>query len=247
VRLSCRLGEPPFRRGVWLGHPPTLPSTPGTRSPRQKLAARESWDDRFFPMLARADAAQNKTLERLKHFLDEQGILFTLVGSAACREYGLSRTANDLDFVVDPYDPAMKILGESGGFEPVLGDPDPTKRTCTKRDTKTTVKVDFLTGGIRINDGPVPFYCRDLIPIPMPTGTGDVASLRTLIAMKLNSAISGEYIWSHGVRDGRSEKDFKKDISDVRELILVPGFDRSMKFDNEGIQHRYEELLDGKV
>jgi hypothetical protein len=199
-------------------------------------------------MLAHADAAQNATLERLKLFLADKGILFTLVGSAACREYGLSRSANDLDFVVDPYDRAMKILGESGEFELVVDDhPDMTRRTCTKRDTKTGVKIDFLTGGIRINDGPAPFYCRDLIPIPTPTGAGDVAPLRTLIAMKLNSAISGEYIWSHGVRDGRSEKDFTKDVSDVHELIFVPGFDRSMKFDNEWIQRCYEELLKENV
>ena len=47
-------------------------------------------------MLTRAGAAQNETLERLKHLLGGRKILFTLVGSAACREYGLSRTANDL-------------------------------------------------------------------------------------------------------------------------------------------------------
>lgn len=132
-------------------------------------------------MLTCADAAQLKPSKRLKHLHGGRKILFTLVGSAGCREYGLSRTANDLDFVVDPYETAMEILNASGELEAVLDDPDPTQRTCTKLDTKTGVRVDFLKSGIRINDGSRLIggaRYRDPMPIHTATGTGDVAPSR---------------------------------------------------------------------
>jgi hypothetical protein len=183
-------------------------------------------------MLTCGDAAQNETLERLKHLLGGRKILFTLVGSAACREYGLSRTANDLDFVVDPYEPAMEILNASGEFEAVFDDhPDTTQRTCTKRDTKTGVRIDFLKSGIRINDGSrwvMGRKYRDPMPIPTATGMGDAALLPTLIAMKLNSAISGEDILKCGADTGRSRDKIQKDMSDVRELIATCGLGRSL-------------------
>ncbi len=202
-------------------------------------------------MLARADAEQNETLERLKHLLGERKILFTLVGSAGCREYGLSRTADDLDFVVDPYEKAMDILNASGEFEPVVvGVPDTTRRTCTKRDTKTGVRVDFLKSGIRINDGSrwiMGVKYRDPLPIHSATGAGDVASLPTLIAMKLNGAISGEDIRKLGAEPGRSREKIQKDISDVRELIAVCGLGRSLQLGHNRIQSRYEKLVDEKA
>ena len=205
---------------------------------------------KLFSMLTRGDAAQNETLEHLKHLLGRGKILFTLVGSAGCREYGLSRTANDLDFVVDPYEPAMEILDASGQFEPVSDDhPDATLRTCTKRDTKTGVTIDFLKGGIRINDGSrwvMGRKYRDPMPIPTATGTGNVALLATLIAMKLNAAISGEDILKSGADTGRSREKIQKDISDVRELIAVGDLGRSLQLGHDRIQRRYEELVDEK-
>jgi hypothetical protein len=203
---------------------------------------------KWLVMLRHADAAQNETVERLKHVLRGRKILFTLVGSAGCREYGLSRTANDLDFVVDPYELAMEILDASGQFEPVSDDhPDTTLRTCTKRDTKIGIKVDFLKSGIRINDGSrwvMGRKYRDPMPISTATGTGDVAPLATLIAMKLNAAISGEYILEIGANTGRSREKIQKDISDVRELIAVCGLDRNLQVGNDQIQRRYGELVD---
>jgi hypothetical protein len=201
-------------------------------------------------MLTRADAAQNETLERLKHLLGGRKILFTLVGSAGCREYGLSRIANDLDFVVDPYETAMEILNATGEFEPILDDPDPTRRTCTKRDTKTGVRVDFLKSGIRINDGSRLIggaRYRDPM-IHIATGAGDVAPLPTLIAMKLNAAISGEDTLDLGAdTGGRSREKIQKDISDVRELIALRGLGRSIQLGHDRIQSCYEKLVDEKA
>lgn len=207
--------------------------------------------DLNLPLLTHATAAQKETFERLMELLSGKGILFSLVGSAACREYGLSRAANDLDFVVYPYKEAMDLLDASGAFEPVIDDhPDTTARTCTKRDTKTKVKIDFLTGGIRINNGSRPIegeFYRDPIQIPMPTGAGDVAPLPMLIAMKLNSAISGKDTWDLGARDGRSPENFTKDISDVRELISVGRLGRSLKVGNKRIQRLFEDLVNDKA
>jgi len=217
----------------------------------RQLGAGEASSDKVFAMLTRADAAQNETLERLKHLLGGKKILFTLVGSAGCREYGLSRTANDLDFVVDPYEPAMDILNASGEFEPVSDDhPDTTQRTCTKRDTKTGVRVDFLKSGIRINDGSrwvMGRKYRDPMPIATATGTGDVALLATLIAMKLNAATSGEDILNSGANTGRSREKIQKDLSDVRELIAVHGLGRSLELGHDRIQKCYEKLVDEKA
>ncbi len=76
-------------------------------------------------MLHRAITAQNQTVERLKSLFHGEPIPFTLVGSAACREYGLSRDAKDLDFVVNGHAQAMIILTRSGEYKPVLDSPDP--------------------------------------------------------------------------------------------------------------------------
>src|SRR6266496_6105107 len=104
-------------------------------------------------MLKRATDKQNETFERLKVlFGKEQSIRFTLVGATACREHGLTRLTNDLDIVVSPYATAMAAILNSG-FQECRDDLDRTGRTCTQVDVITSVPVDFLTGGILINDG----------------------------------------------------------------------------------------------
>ena len=61
---------------------------------------------------------ENETLDRITFLFRGSGILFALVGGAACREYGLRRPTKDLDFVVKPYPLAMEILSTSGALEP---------------------------------------------------------------------------------------------------------------------------------
>ena len=141
----------------------------------------------------------------------------------------------------------MKILDESGEYELVLDNPDSTKRTCTRRDRGTEVNVDFVKGGIRICDGRWINGTKysDPIPLPNPTGVGDVASLETLIAMKLNSAISGEDTLKLGANTGgRNIDEIQKDLSDVRDLITFNHLGRRRKLGNKQIQCRYEKLID---
>jgi three-Cys-motif partner protein len=133
-------------------------------------------------VLRSTTTAQNETIERLKSLFDGKSIRFTLIGSAACREYGLSRPARDLDFVVGGYVNATGLLAGTREYKPILGSADPTGRTCTQRDLRTGVDVDFLSEGIRINDRVwlgYTFY-SDPMPIPSATGFADVASLVTL-------------------------------------------------------------------
>jgi hypothetical protein len=52
-------------------------------------------------MLRHATPAQCETFERLRVMFKPDAIRFTLVGAAACREYGLPPT-DDLDIVVCP-------------------------------------------------------------------------------------------------------------------------------------------------
>jgi hypothetical protein len=181
---------------------------------------------------------------------DEEEIRFTLVGSAACREYGLSRIANDLDFVVSGYPQAMRVLLSSGKYRPVLDSPDPTERTCTQLDLRTGVTIDFLTAGIRINDRTwlnSVFY-TDPLPIPSATGFGDLASLPTLVAMKVNTVTSGLDTLQLGANTGgRSVAAVRNDISDLKELIAVNRLRRDLAMGNELLQCKYEQIFDGTL
>ena len=201
-------------------------------------------------MLKCATNEENETLKRLTTLFRGREVLFTLVGGAACREYGLRRLAEDLDFVVSPYPLAMDILSASGSFSPVIDDhPDTTRRTCTQRDMKTGVLVDFLTGGIRITDrvslSPFRLY-SDPLPIPEPSGFGNVAPLNTLIAMKVGAITSGLETRALGATcGGREPEEVQKDIEDVKELISICQLPRDLALGNASVQRQYERIYDG--
>ena len=182
-------------------------------------------------MLNRATAGQNECFERLKQIFGDR-IAYMLIGGAACREFGLSRLARDLDIAVVPYGQAMRMLAVSGEFVPILDSPDCTGRTCTQRHVKTDVLVDFLTGGIYINDGTRPIggnFYRDELPIPMPTGFGDIASLSTLIGIKTSAAISGLETLRLGANvGGRNRSNIEKDLADVQDLISINKLPREL-------------------
>jgi hypothetical protein len=192
---------------------------------------------------------ENETLDRLAVSFRETGILFTLVGAAACREYGLRRPTKDLDFVVKPYSLAMDILSATGAFNLVVDDfPDRTGRTCTRKDLKTGVLVDFLTGGIRITDrvlfGLIEY--SDPLPIPDPSGFGNVAPLMTLIGMKVGAITSGLETRALGANlGGREPAEVQKDIEDVKELISVCQLPRNLALGNGSVQRQYEKIYDG--
>jgi hypothetical protein len=194
---------------------------------------------------------ENETLDRLTFLFRDRGILFTLVGGAACREYGLLRPTKDMDFVVKPYPLAMDILSASGEFNLVVDDcPDLEGRTCTRKDTRTGVLVDFLTGGIRITDhallGPFDYSYSDPLPIPEPSGFGDVAPLNTLIAMKVGAITSGLDTRALGANcGGREPDDVRQDIDDVRKLISVCQLPRNLELCSASVQRDYEKIYDG--
>lgn len=200
-------------------------------------------------MLKCATNQENETLDRLTFLFRGSGILFTLVGGAACREYGLRRPTKDLDFVVKPYPLGMDILSASGAFNLVVDDcPDMTGRTCTRRDTKTGVLVDFLTGGIRITDRVLLglFEYSDPLPIPEPSGFGNVAPLNTLIGMKVGAVTSGLESRALGANlGGRKPEEAQKDIEDVKELISVCQLPRNLALGNASVQRQYEKIYDG--
>lgn len=200
-------------------------------------------------MLKYATNQQNETLDRLSFLFRGSEILFTLVGGAACREYGLQRPTKDLDFVVKPYPLAMDILSASGSFNLVIDDcPDVTGRTCTRKDTKTGVFVDFLTGGIRITDHVSLGRCEysDPLPIPEPSGFGDVAPLKMLIAMKVGAVTSGLDTRSLGANcGGRQPDEVRQDIEDIKELISVCQLPRNLELCNASVQRDYEKIYDG--
>jgi hypothetical protein len=199
-------------------------------------------------VLKYATDAQYETFERLKFVFGDRGITFTLIGAAACREYGMPRLTNDLDIVVVPYPDAMAALSRSGEFVVVEDDcPDPTNRTCTQSHTPTAVNVDFLTGGIRINnrcllEGGI---VHDAVPIPYPTGVGDILPLVELIALKISAAISGRTIQRLGKRI-RSPEKIEQDDRDVRALISVCKLRRDLHLGHPIVERRYREIYDSQ-
>ena len=182
-------------------------------------------------------------------FGKEQSIRFTLVGAAACREYGLTRPAMDLDVIVFPYPTAIAALLNSG-FQESLDKPDCTGRTCTQVDVTTSVPIDFLTGGIRTNDGS--FRLRggaivvDPLPIPLPSGFGNLAPLTEMIGMKLSALMSGVRVLKLGADLGvRPIEKVNQDLADLRSLISVCNLARVLPLGNQEVQRTYQIYAGG--
>jgi hypothetical protein len=196
-------------------------------------------------MLKFLTGPERETMGRLHLLFSGNGIRFTLVGGAACREYGLSRAIKDLDFVVNPYPVAAGVLAAAPDFAE-FGEPDPTHRTCTMKDLNTGVLVDLLAGGIHITNGALLGHVvyRDPLPTPQPTGFGDLVSLHTLIEMKLGAIISGLDTRALGANDGgRDEDQVQQDIEDIRDLITICRLPRGLVFGVGDIQRAYESIF----
>lgn len=195
-------------------------------------------------MLRQAPTAQSETFEALRRIFSRARVEFMLVGGAACREHGLSRPAKDLDIVLQPYPDAIRSLAGSNRFGEHLGNPDPTGRTSTYFDARTDVTIDFLTAGIRINNGAATnSQVVDVVPMPYPVG--EVAAPETLIAMKLSAVLSGEILQNLSIPGGRSAEDMAQDLSDARELILSCDLKRDISLGPNPVQQRYQQLWDG--
>src|SRR5450755_1297765 len=116
------------------------------------------------------------------------------------------------------------------------------------KDLETEVLVDFVAGGIYMTDGALLGHVsyRDPLPIPQPTGFGDLASLQTLIEMKLGAIVSGLDTRALGANyGGRDEEQVQHDIEDIRGLIKMYRLSRSLIFSVKDIQRAYENIYDG--
>jgi len=194
-------------------------------------------------MLTQATPEQNETFEVLRNLFLRAGARFMLVGGAACREHGLPRPAKDLDIVLDPYPVAMTALKTSRRFSERLGDADWTGRTSTYFDARTGVNIDFITAGIRINDGPATrSSVKDPLAIPYPVEV--VAPPEILIGMKLSAVITGEALLNLGIHRGRSRQEIDQDLNDVCGLISACSLGRDISADHDVVRHRYQELWD---
>lgn len=199
-------------------------------------------------MLKLLTAPEQETFERLRDLFGPAGIRFTLVGGAACREYGLNRPVKDLDFVVNPYPDAKRAIHAAGVFVEV-GVRDPTHRTSTFKDSATKVQIDILTGGIRITDrAPLKGFViySDPIPIPQPSGFGDLIPLNTLIEMKVGAIVSGLDTAALGANyGGRTQEEIERDVEDVRGLISIHHLSRDVTIEEPQILQAYQNIFDG--
>ena len=90
------------------------------------------------------------------------------------------------------------------------------------------------------------FEYSDPLPIPEPSGFGNVAPLDTLIGMKVGAITSGLETRALGANlGGREPEEVQKDIEDVRELISVCQLPRNLALGNASVQRQYEKIYDG--
>lgn len=88
---------------------------------------------------------------------------------------------------------------------------------------------------------------HDPLPIPNPSGFGNVADLPTLIAMKVSVVVSGMDMHRFGATSGvRSREEIQQDIEDVADLISICKLGRDLPLGNHTVQRRYEEIYDNR-
>ena len=91
-----------------------------------------------------------------------------------------------------------------------------------------------------------PSEYSDPLPIPEPSGFGDVAPLNTLIAMKVGAITSGLDTRALGANCGGREPDeVQQDIDDVKKLISVCQLPRNLELGSASVQRDYEKIYDG--
>jgi hypothetical protein len=156
-----------------------------------------------------------KALKVLKLF----NIPHLVCGGFAVQEHGYPRFTVDVDVIVPDVEFAMEKLSMNG-FKANPG----SKMTVTDRDT--TVEVDLLPGGKKLDPGP--------LTLPMPTQVSDtpqVLILEQLIASKLSTYIG------RGI-------DRSQDYADVVKLVQANHLPRDYGVDLE-VRDEYHKIWDG--
>ncbi|MCC7290753.1 MAG: hypothetical protein IT449_01680 [Phycisphaerales bacterium] len=144
-----------------------------------------------------------ETLRRVAGELDRLGVAYAVVGGIALQQYGLLRSTQDVDILIDS-DASLKRIHDGlvgHGYAPK------TAGSRHLRDEITRVRIEFLIAGEFPGDGrPKPVQFANPRSVAWATEDGlSFVNLHTLIEMKLASAMSAPQRI--------------KDRSDVLELI----------------------------
>ena len=145
-----------------------------------------------------------KTLQRLAHVLEDQGITYAVMGGMALFEHGYERFTDDIDLLVTP-----EGLGAIHDHVEALGcvRPFPDRRQIW--DAETGVRVDFFVTGTYPGDGkPKPVAFPDPAEVGVDLDGIAHLSLPSLVELKLASGMTGG---AHRMRD----------LADVIELIKI--------------------------
>ncbi len=144
-----------------------------------------------------------ETLRRVAGELDRLGVAYAVVGGIALQQYGLLRSTQDVDILIDSAESLRRIHDRLVGH----GYAPKSAGSRHLRDDITRVGIEFLIAGEFPGDGrPKPVQFADPRSVGWTTEDGlSFVNLHTLVEMKLASAMSAPQRI--------------KDRSDVLELI----------------------------
>ena len=178
-----------------------MPSSTFATTYEDRLGADLKWAqmdaDRFFA----GTGEVSKTLRGISERLDELEIPYAVVGGLALFAHGHRRFTEDVDLLVtEPNLVKIHEELEGRGYLP------PFASSKHLRDTRTGVKIEFLTTGGYPGDGkPKPVAFPDPADVAVEIGGVKYLSIPSLVTLKIASGISSPH---RG-----------KDLVDVQELI----------------------------
>jgi hypothetical protein len=148
------------------------------------------------------------TLRRIAAELDRLQIPYAVVGGIALQHFGLQRSTQDVDLLIQPAD-LDRLHAALAGKGYVRKSP----ASRHLRDEVTRVRIEFLVTGEYPGDGqpkPVQFPPPGSVSEPSPEGIHFV-NLKTLIELKLASARSAP----HRIKD-------RADVLELIHLLSLP-------------------------
>ncbi|HEY3242323.1 MAG TPA: hypothetical protein VGM03_03145 [Phycisphaerae bacterium] len=152
----------------------------------------------------------HQTMEALAQELDRAGIDYAVVGGMALNAFGYKRETVDVDVLVRPE--GLRAFHERYvglGYHPAF---EGARKKL--RNTRTGVRVEFLTTGEYPGDGqPKPLAFPDPAAVYTIIDGVKVANLATLISLKIAS--------------GMTQPTRRLDLADAQKLIQVLGLDES--------------------
>ena len=194
-----------------------------------KATSPSLWEDyregsRFF--MKEGDVYE--TLRNLVARLESEGLDYAVIGAMALVAHGYRRFTEDVDILLSPE--ALRHFRES--VEGLGSIPTFKGAKKTFRDTRTRVKVEFMTSGEYPGDGkPKPVVFPDPVAAREKKEGLWVIELEKLIELKLASGLTAPHRL--------------KDLADVQELILhlnLP-LDIAARLD-DSVRAEYRKLWD---